>query len=75
MGISILTFLLSRGFILPFLSIILFNISFFGEAAHVFSSFYSLQIAVVPIHSNNLFSKMLVNRNTPRIGTTAICKG
>ena len=45
MGISILTFLLSRGFILPFLSIILFNISFFGEAAHVFSSFYPLQIA------------------------------
>ena len=28
MGISILTFLLSRGFILPFLSVILFNISF-----------------------------------------------
>ena len=58
MGISILTFLLSRGFILPFLSVILFNISFFGEAAHVFSSFYPLQIAVVPIlGTENYFSK------------------
>ena len=55
MGISILTFLLSRGFILPFLSVILFNISFFGEAAHVFSSFYPLQIAVIPILGAFLF--------------------
>ncbi len=49
MGISILTFLLSRGFILPFLSVILFNISFFGEAAHVFSSFYPLTNSRSPI--------------------------
>lgn len=40
--ISILTFFLSRGFILPFLSVILFNISLFGEVAYVFSSFYPL---------------------------------
>ena len=55
MGISILTFLLSRGFILPFLSVILFNISLFGEVAYVFSSFYPLQIAVIPILGAFLF--------------------
>ena len=54
-GISILTFLLSRGFILPFLSVILFNISLFGEVAYVFSSFYPLQIAVIPILGAFLF--------------------
>ena len=58
MGISILTFLLSRGFILPFLSVILFNISFFGEAAHVFSSFYPLQIAVVFLFTNIFENKL-----------------
>ena len=37
MGISILTFLLSRGFYSPlFFQSFCFNISFFGEAAHVF---------------------------------------
>lgn len=53
--ISILTFFLSRGFILPFLSVILFNISLFGEIAYVFSSFYPLQIAVIPILGAFLF--------------------
>ena len=53
--ISILTFFLSRGFILPFLSVILFNISLFGEVAYVFSSFYPLQIAVIPILGAFLF--------------------
>ena len=69
MGISILTFLLSRGFILPFLSIILFNISFFGEAAHVFSSFYPLQIAVVPILGVFLFTNIFENKLFECIGT------
>ena len=69
MGISILTFLLSRGFILPFLSVILFNISFFGEAAHVFSSFYPLQIAVVPILGVFLFTNIFENKLFECIGT------
>lgn len=57
-GISILTFLLSKGFILPFLSVILFNISLFGEVAYIFSSFYPLQIAVVPIIAAFLFTNL-----------------
>ena len=69
MGISILTFLLSRGFILPFLSVILFNISFFGEAAHVFSSFYPLQIAVVPILALFLFANIFETKLFECIGT------
>ncbi len=54
-AISILTFVLSKGFILPFLSVILFNISLFGEATHFFYSYYPLQIAVVPILAAYLF--------------------
>ena len=56
-------------FILPFLSIILFNISFFGEAAHVFSSFYPLQIAVVPILGVFLFTNIFENKLFECIGT------
>ena len=67
--ISILTFFLSRGFILPFLSVILFNISFFGEAAHVFSSFYPLQIAVVPILALFLFANIFETKLFECIGT------
>lgn len=65
-GVSILTFLLSKGFILPFLSVILFNISLFGEIAHWSSSWYPLQIAVVPIVAafllTNLYERRLLNR-------------
>lgn len=65
-GVSILTFLLSKGFILPFLSVILFNISLFGEIAHLFSSWYPLQIAVVPLVAGflltNLYETKLLNR-------------
>ena len=68
MGISILTFLLSRGFILPFLSVILFNISLFGEIAHVFSSFYPLQIAVVPILAAFLFTNLFEIKLFERTG-------
>lgn len=64
--ISILTFLLSKGFILPFLSVMLFIISFIGEVVHL--SFYesSLQIAAIPIMAlfllTNLFeTKLLAN--------------
>lgn len=65
-GVSILTFILSKGFILPFLSVILFNISLFGEIAHLYSSWYPLQIAVVPIVAafllTNLYERRLLNR-------------
>lgn len=69
MGISILTFFLSRGFILPFLSVILFNISLFGETAYVFSSFYPLQIAVVPILAAFLFTNIFEVKLFEFIGT------
>ncbi len=69
MGISILTFLLPRGFILPFLSVILFNISFFGEAAHVFSSSYPLQIAVIPILTLFLLTNIFESKLFECIGT------
>lgn len=66
LGVSILTFILSKGFILPFLSVILFNISLFGEIAHWSSSWYPLQIAVVPIVAafllTNLYERRLLNR-------------
>lgn len=61
-GVSILTFFLSKGFILPFLSVILFNISVFGEAAHIFSSSYPLQIAVIPILGAFLFTNIFERR-------------
>lgn len=52
-GISILTFLLSKGFILPFLSVILFIISFLGEIGSLPFSWkileILLQIAVIPV--------------------------
>ena len=48
---------------------ILFNISFFGEAAHVFSSFYPLQIAVVPILSLFLFANIFETKLFECIGT------
>lgn len=65
-AVSILTFILSKGFILPFLSVILFNISLFGEIAHLSSSWYPLQIAVVPIVAGflltNLYETKLLSR-------------
>lgn len=56
--ISMLTFRLSKGFILPFLSVIAFIISFFGEITHIFSSSYPLQIAVVPVMAAFLFTNL-----------------
>lgn len=56
--ISTLTFFLSKGFILPFLSVILFNVAVFGETAYIFSSYYPLQIAVVPILGVFLFTNI-----------------
>ena len=57
-GVSVLTFLLSKGFILPFLSVIAFNISLFEEIAYIFSSFYPLQIAAVPVMAAFLFTNL-----------------
>ena len=52
---GIFTFFLSKGFILPFLSVILFIISFLGELAYLSSSIQLLQIAVVPVLAVFLF--------------------
>lgn len=57
-GISTLTFLLSKGFILPFLSVIAFVISLFGEITYIFSSSYPLQIAVAPVMAAFLFTNL-----------------
>ena len=67
-GISVLTFFLSKGFILPFLSVILFNISVFGEGGYIFSSFYPLQIAVIPILGIYLFTTSVETKLFQSIG-------
>ena len=55
---GIFTFFLSKGFILPFLSVILFIISFLGELAYLSSSIQLLQIAVVPVLAVFLFTNL-----------------
>lgn len=49
MGTGILTFLLSKGYVLPFLSVIVFIISLFGEITRLFSFSHPLQVAAVPV--------------------------
>lgn len=65
--ISILTFFLTRGFILPFLSVILFNISLFGEIAHLLSSWYPLQVAIVPLVAAFLFTNLFETKLLARL--------
>lgn len=65
--ISILTFFLTKGFILPFLSVILFNISLFGEIAHLLSSWYPLQVAIVPLIAAFLFANLFETKLLTRL--------
>ncbi|WP_294478681.1 DUF4401 domain-containing protein [uncultured Bacteroides sp.] len=65
--ISILTFFLSKGFILPFLAVTLFNISLFGEIAHLFSSWYPLQNAIVPLIAAFLFTNLFETKLLTRL--------
>lgn len=65
--ISILTFFLTKGFILPFLSVILFNISLFGEIAHLLSSWYPLQVAIVPLVAAFLFANLFETKLLARL--------
>lgn len=65
--ISILTFFLTKGFILPFLSVILFNISLFGEIAHLLSSWYPLQVAIVPLVAAFLFTNLFETKLLARL--------
>ena len=69
-GISILTFRLSKGFILPFLSVIAFIISFFGEITRIFSSSYALQIAVIPVMAAFLFTNLFEVKLLARLGNS-----
>lgn len=66
LGISIVTLLVSRGFILPFLSVIVFYTAFFGEITNLFSLRYPLQVAVVPVMAVfllvNLFETKILSR-------------
>lgn len=54
-GISIVTMLLSKGFILTFLSVISFYTALFGEITNLFSPQNPLNVAVVPIMAIFLF--------------------
>lgn len=68
LGISIVTLLIARGFILPFLSVMVFYVALFGEITNLFSLRYPLQVAVVPVMAVfllvNLFeTKLLVRLN------------
>ncbi|MDD3039875.1 DUF4401 domain-containing protein [Bacteroides sp.] len=61
-GISILTFLLSKGFILPFLSVILFVISLIGEVIHLSSSWKLLEVGVILILGTFLLTNVYETR-------------
>ena len=54
-GISVVTMLLSKGFILTFLSVISFYMALFGEITNLFSSLNPLNVAAVPIIAIFLF--------------------
>lgn len=62
LGISIATMLLSKGFILIFLSVISFYAALFGEITHLFSSLNPLNVAVVPIMVVFLFVNLFETR-------------
>lgn len=66
LGISIATLLIARGFILPFLSVIVFYVALFGEITNLFSLRYPLQVAVVPVVAVflliNLFETKILSR-------------
>ena len=53
--ISVVTMLLSKGFILTFLSVISFYMALFGEITNLFSSLNPLNVAAVPIIAIFLF--------------------
>lgn len=63
-AVGILTLFVSRGFILPFLSVILFIFSLIGELTYVYISPQPLQIAVIPVIGAfvliNLFEKKIL---------------
>ena len=58
-GISIVTMLLSKGFILTFLSVISFYTALFGEITNLLSPPNPLNVAIVPIMAVFLFVNLL----------------
>lgn len=58
-GISIVTMLLSKGFILTFLSVISFYTALFGEITNLLSPLNPLNVAIVPIMAVFLFVNLL----------------
>lgn len=66
-GISIIIFLLSKGFLLPFASVILFNLSFFAEISELTSYNNPLRIAIVPIITTFLLLNLFEDRILARI--------
>lgn len=66
-GISIIIFLLSKGFLLPFASVILFNFSLFAEIAELTSCYNPLRIAIVPIMATFLLLNLFEDRILTRI--------
>lgn len=61
-GSSILVFLLSKGFLLPFASVILFNFSLFTEISKLTFFANPLQIAIVPIIATFLLLNLFEDR-------------
>ena len=62
-GISVVTMLLSKGFILTFLSVISFYMALFGEITNLFSSLNPLNVAAVPIIAIS-YSSIYLRQNT-----------
>lgn len=66
LGVSIVTLLITRGFILPFLSVMVFYVALFGEISNLFSLRYPLQVAIVPVMAVfllvNLFETKILSR-------------
>ena len=73
-GISIVTFWISRGFILPFLSVILFIISFFGEVLHLSSSLQLVQLAIIPIIAVFLLANLFETKILTYLGEKSVTK-
>lgn len=61
-GVSTLVFIFSRGFLLPFIAILSFNLSLFAKISEAFSFHNPFQIAAIPIIIAFLLLNLFENR-------------
>lgn len=61
-GVSALVFIFSRGFLLPFIAILSFNLSLFAKISEAFSFHNPFQIAAIPIIIAFLLLNLFENR-------------